>query len=251
MGLIYNKASIGIINDKCLVLEPRDHLMIPFDEGNWNQIDLVIAAAIVDPINFNETGSNETIDSTINSNKYFFGLKNSSNLNLPRTSGSSFIGVSAPSSVTSRVQPEGSARQAITDTGAGLEYIYPGWSYDTDVNLGGIFSFTMYLGKGTDVNTNDDYCAVLGIRYTISNRGTATQQIDISVTNTGLETGAPTINNINSIMNSAAKSVASPQPPNFVDGSSVPYDIPDALYLRWPYYNNALRISSLGIFKRS
>lgn len=240
MANIYQHVS----QDKVLILSPREAFQRKFDVGSWNELRLGMfydTAASTSP-----TSSivGETVTQNTRSDIVTFGLKDSATSILPGFSGSYFFGLSMSSSYNPRVVTFG--MEATPDTnfhGTGF--------YGTASMFGGQTLASMgYPMNGGAANLTD-YMAVYGLKLVINNRGLSTQTISISAyreSTISSGTSFYSSTQLNRLINNGSYGTVSTV--NWNDGSSA-YPIPDSFWIRFPFYDNQVRISALTAIRYS
>jgi hypothetical protein len=129
---------------------------------------------------------------------------------------------------------------AILQAGAGLS----AYGYEGVTAVAGSGAVTGMDNIPADPSPATGYCAFLGLRFVITNRGAATQSIALTscvsgTTSGGTYTAALMLGDLNAFVGpSTSRTIA------WNDGAAA-YAIPDAFYFRAPLYNNRLRISCI------
>jgi hypothetical protein len=241
MSNIYEK----IVGDKTLVLTARDGFMRKFNFGSWT--DMAVGIYFTGIVGNNTTiSTQENITIATHADRMTFGLKNSTNTILPGFEGSYFIGACTTISNT--------AASALVVSYGDNNGKFPSVCFDgTTVVAGGDTSHALDnnnmafpSGGGTGAT---GYNGFYGIRFIISNIGTATQTVTVKFTKVDTVAGtdystAALVTQINNATWSTTVGGALA----WNDGSSA-YPIPDAFWIRMPFYTNIIRISSVAAVK--
>jgi hypothetical protein len=216
-----------------LVLGPREALSYPFNVGNWSELRIGMLYTMVSASNFNSNYLPETVANNAITSRFFYGIKNSSNTDLPGVSGVSFIGLSNLGSAPS-----------IACNPADISF--------------GTFAMKMItpdLGQTNETTTlpQDNWVAVPGSTY-----GFWGMQYFYNSGN-NIVSGRR-INDVGGQSNSSLtylrqRMSALPNPSIYVTGffsqNGTPagsgYSLPDAFYFRMPFYSNSFRIANLCV----
>lgn len=231
MALIYQKDT-----EKTLILSPRESYQRAFDFGlDWTEIRLGMYFSGISAAGDNSASVNETVNINNASDRIAYGIKNSTNTNYPGTADSIFIGALSNGS-SSQCNGENFYSQPSTLLAGGGLYgitqILPG-----SPNLGAGLIYPNSPAGSTS------YCGAAILRIVISNRGLSNQSVVVSSAFTKTISGSDYSSAaLRTLMNNASWVAAGSF--NWNDGS-VAYPIPDAFYIRLPFYNNRIRISCM------
>jgi len=88
MATVFQKTT----SDKCLILDAKEALIYPFDVGNWTEIRMAVGLSLTTAASNNGTAIAENNSFTTASSGFYFGIKNSSNANLPGVTGAIYAG---------------------------------------------------------------------------------------------------------------------------------------------------------------
>ena len=243
MSNIYEK----IAGDNTLVLTPRDGFMRKFNFGTWT--DMAIGMFYTGIIGDNSAiSASEFVALATNADRITFGIKNSSNTILPGFSGSYFLGTCTGQSdaqATSFTNSYGNPGALLFATG-----------YNGTASLGGTTNYGLSniafpTGGGTGATS---YNGFNGVRFTITNRGQSNQTVymrygrtdDISGTDYSTAALITQINNQTWNNSTGGTNYQI----DWNDGVSA-YPIPDAFWVRMPFYGNSIRMSSVAAVKFS
>jgi hypothetical protein len=237
MSNIYEK----IVGDKTLVLTARDGFMRKFNFGSWT--DMAVGMYFTGIVGNNSPlTSQENLTIVTHADRIAFGLKNSTNTILPGFEGSYFVGMGSSVSATN-------AAALVTSYGD-----------NNGSNFGVAFNGTTIVSASLGIqNTNLEFPANGGTgvssyngfwvsRFTISNRGLSNQSIAVKSSRTGTVTGTDySTDSLFSRINNVDWNVT-PVPLAWNDGVNA-LPIPDAVWIRMPFYTNIIRISSVAAVK--
>lgn len=233
MALIYQKDT-----EKTLILSPRESYQRAFDFGtDWTEIRLGMFFGGVTDSGDNTQSTSENVTINNASDQVRFGIKNSTNTSYPGEADTSFLGVSTNNT------PGGTANCA------GFGYYNVGGS----ALIGcGILGATVKQPVSANLNAmtfpsnvtgSSAYCGCFVLKIVIANRGASNQQVILSTDDTNVISGSDYSSAaLRTLMNSGTFS--SPVTIDWNDGAAA-YPIPDAFYIRLPFYNNRIRISCM------
>lgn len=216
-----------------LVLNPREALSYPFNVGNWTELRIGMLYTMVAGTSFNLVYGPETVVNNSISNRFFYGIKNSSNLDFPGNSGVSFIGLSNLSSAASIA-----CNNADTTFGTfAMKMLTP------DLGQTGE---TTTLTQGNWVATPGSTYGFWGMQY-LYNSGN-----NIISGRRVYDAGGQSNSSLTYLRQRMS---ALPNPSIYVTGffsqSGAPagsgYPLPDAVYFRLPFYSNSFRIANLCV----
>lgn len=167
----------------------------------------------------------------------FFGLKDSSPLKLPGQAGSLFLGMRSSGS-TSQVTPPSTSAGYVADSAASVSAV--GYNGVTLSNGGPMLDAAMlFPDPEPTVGFNGFYC----LRFMVNNHGSSIQSVSISASRSGLVSGDDYSSGAlrQAILNAL-----------FSPGNSVPWNngvvatqLPDSVWLRFPFYNARVRVQSI------
>jgi hypothetical protein len=242
MALIYAKT----VTDNMLVLGNREGYLRKFDFGtNWNVIRvLAFISGVNNTAGENTASASETVALTTTADRIFFGIKNSDNSNLPGTADSCFLGATTPTGVASECNGSAFQQSGGTLLAAG------GWQ-DTTLVGGTTGQNLSYAMSYPTVTGSSTYNGWFGLQFTIANRGgTATQTMNILAERSDSVSGTDYSASKLLTLANAAGWAGTSRTLNWY-GGGVAYDIPDAVFIRVPFYNNRCRISAIRVVKVS
>jgi len=235
MSSIYQKT----VSDKTCILAPREYFIREFDFEDWTEMRFGMFLSAVTSGGDDTINTAETVAISTVADRMTIGLKDAATTILPGVAGSSFLGVITGTSASS---------SSFAGSGfgcAGSPVNAPSAAgYNGATLIGG--TSAQVLGdyvKAQNASSATGYCGFYGLKFVITNRGLASQSVAISsfsnIAIAGADYSASALRTLinNSIYGTAA-SIA------WNDGVAA-YDIPDALWIRMPFYNNRIRLSSI------
>ncbi len=235
MAEIYQK-----LTENTLILAPREMVVRPFNFGAWTEIRLGIYATMVTSAGNNSNASSETVAIASALDYYGFGIK-TNNVTAPRVAGADFIGmqnITAASSLYTAGTP-GNVQSASNPRGV----IATGTSViDETTNLD-----QMDLPQAAGAS---GYNGFYGLRLVVGNIGLASQTIQIGAARRSTVAGTD-------YSNSALRTdILSGGSTGYTMGTAKAWNtgaaaraLPDAFYLRMPFYNARIRLSAMGMIK--
>lgn len=239
MAKIYAKS----VTNKTLILSPREYFLRPFDFGtDWTEVRMGFFFGGVTSGGDNTQAAAEALTVSTPADKIFVGLKNSDDEAIPGFAGSLFFGHMTATTRQSIVE----SGSAFSGTGGALAV---GGYVGTSL-IGGSTSEetgSQKMSFGSLVANASSYDGFFALKFVIANRGLATQTVTITsvandpqVNSDYNETTVQT--RINNGTYAGSKTLA------WNDGS-VAYDIPDAVFIRLPFYSNRIRISVIRVIR--
>jgi len=247
--------------DNCLILSPRQAVqrqLAPAIVDQWNELRIGAFWSVTQAADPNAIPSG---DEHVTQNSLldlpFFGLKNWYNLgetsgdpneNAPGFAGSMFIGKGYVNSTSdSQLFHSGTDYWQIRG-GAGY-WLSDGY-YET-VSKGAAVGVGEHVHCGYDISADTLYGGLMAFKLTIANRGTATQSLTVHAIDTPWEQTKYTdvsANNLRAVLSQAI--YTNTQSYTWNDGVN-PYQVPDALYIRMPFFANRIRLHCVGILRIS
>lgn len=222
--------------EKTLILSPREHFQRPFNFDAWSEIRLGFFLSRVAAANDNAAGVNETFAAGVAADQICIGLKTSADLEIPGTAGCKFVGVA------SRAGADSSDTGATYVATGGSGFLNPtGWDGVTRIDGSGTVDGPRFP---SDPSVATGYCGFYGLRLQLADRGLATQSFTITSFFTNPVAGndySPAA--LVALMN-ALGGASTPRTLAWNTGAAA-RTIPDALFFRWPFYNNRARISCM------
>jgi hypothetical protein len=235
MATIYQKTA----SDRTLILSPREYFLRPFDFGtDWTEVRVGIFFSGVTSGGDNTQAVSETVAVSSAIDRIAFGIKDSATAALPGQAGSLFIGSLTATTRDSESNGSDFQGSAIGALAAGA---YNGVTLvggATGQELGNSMAF------GGGVANASAYCGFYAVQFVIANRGLATQTVTVRASSTSAVAGTDySATNLRTYLNAGpwtgtAHSLA------WNDGAAA-YPLPDAVYIRMPFYNNRIRISAI------
>ena len=256
-ALIYQKSTVTVPNEETLILDTRQGLLYPIAmtgsfvgspvNSNWSEIRLGMYFTIVSGSSGSLGTGNNTAGSaageslTISSplDWISFGLKDSQTQTPPGYSGSMFIGVGV--SVSNSGVPYRGAGKVDHNNGGNMQAYgaYGTWVTGSTYNLN-------YMGFPSDPSPSGStpYCGFYGIKMTLVNSGSSTQQIYVwSQTSTSVTSMNYNTTQLIQDMNNTA--LNGPYSISWAS-ASVALPIPDAFWIRLPFYTYRIRLSAIA-----
>lgn len=211
-----------------------------FDLSLWSEIRLGIFFGGVTSGDENTQAVAEVVPQVTAADRICFGIKNSSTLDLPGLTGGRFLGVSNQTGQQSQCN----INEFYSNTPVGFNGVA---LYDTTIlGSGGVIlpglNFPTVTGSST-------YCGAFVVQLVLHDRGLSSQNVDVNAyTDSSIAGTDYSVSALRTVMNGA--SFGSPSNVAWNDGS-VAYDLPDAFFLRLPFYNNRIRVSAMRIQRYS
>ncbi len=233
MALIYTK-----LTDKTTVLAPRQGAGRKFDfDDNWTEIRMGMFFTGVAASGSNVANIDETVALTTYLDRITFGIKNSDTEDIPGAAGAKFLGATTRTGLTS----DSAAAFAFRSGGGGS---LCGAGYNGATLIGGTVAEDLgFPMRFSSASSASGYNGFFALKFVITNRGLATQSIGISCTSNPTIAGTDySANALRTEMNNATYSAAATISWN---NGATAYDIPDAYWVRTPFYNNTIRISAI------
>ncbi len=209
--------------------------------SDWTEARLGIFFSVVDAHDDNVSGPDEVVDVDAYNDYTTFGLKNSSNRNLPGEASSYFIGIRSSSPVSKLVAPSSSAGWFADENQQCIAMAYNGVS----IISGGVVpgSSFRFPNPNPETGFNGFYC----IKLVVSGRGTSSQSVAISVARSESVSGSDYSKaKLYQMMNNSA----------FGPSTAVAWNtgvaartLPDVAWVRLPFFNNRLRLHQIMSIK--
>ncbi len=225
------------------VLAPREFLRGKLSVGlgsEWTEARLGMYFTGVDAHDENVLGPSggELVNVDTVADYLTIGLKDAATRNLPGEAGGYFLGVRSKGTVS-----EATTSQFADSLGLCSAVGYAG---SVPIDGGQLTNGAMlYPDPEPITGYNGFYC----VRFAISNRGTNIQSVSISVARSGLVTGDDyTKAALYQAINNASFGIARVVPWNT---GSVARALPDAAFVRIPFYNYRIRIQEIMAVKTS
>lgn len=233
MALIYQKT----VSDKTLILAPREFILRPFDFGtDWTEMRFGVFFTGVLSTDDNTASAAEIVTLSTAADRIAFGIKDSATNDLPGFGASLFLG-------------------AATQTGQTSDCAATSFSQSGSANLTavGYHDTTIVGGAGAQQLGNNmafpsaagatGYNGFYALRYVITNRGLSSQSVAISAASTTPIAGTDySAQALRLLINGASfgSSIATAW-----NTGAAARTIPDAIYIRMPFYSNRIRISAM------
>lgn len=238
MATIYQKT----VTDKTCILAPREFYLRPFDFGSdWTELRFGAYFSGVTSGGDDTTSVAETVAISTAADKIFFGLKDSATNDLPGFGDALFLGATTESgnSSTISIGPPNSFRTAVI-SGGNLAAV----GYHETTMVGGASGQTLSEIMQFPVASGASaYCGFFVVKFVITDLGLSSQSVAISAEATATVSGTDySASALRLLINNATFSAAATIAWN--DGA-VARDIPDAVFIRLPFYNNRIRLSAI------
>jgi hypothetical protein len=246
MPEIYSK-STTVGNEKCLILNYRKALKLPFKIQDWNRIKVALVWS------YTASGGNDNLDGygsvSITSNTpqdhMYFGLKKYSE-EFPRTGGQEYL-------------------VGVASHGASSSIYLPISQFDGRNPHGELVTLGVHHSDGTtegEQHTTDNpsfglmspagfddasgFAGIVCLDLTLINKGLSNQQINFKYRQTTLTDTSKA--NVESIVNSGTYTNVGDLNFNL---NGVPYDLPNCFFMYLPFGNLRLRVFALDVFRVS
>ncbi len=235
MALIYQKT----VSDKMLILAPREFVLRPFDFHNdWTEMRFGVYFDAVTSTGDNTDSAAETVTLSTAADRILFGIKDSATNDLPGFGAALFLGCGTETGISSFCSGSAFAGAGTADLDA-IGY------HDTTLvggggagdRLGVVMQYTASSSGATGYN------GFYALKFVIANRGTSSQTVTISGFSTqtiaGTDYSAQALRLlINNSVYGTARTLA-------WNTGAAARTIPDAIYIRMPFYSNRIRISAM------
>lgn len=244
MALIYQK----LVTDKTLILDPREYVMRPFDLGaDWTEIRFGFFWTPVQSGNDNlEPAGNEVIAINNAQDWITAGFKDSATTALPGQATAFFLGHIG----WNNVNP---GQCSLVDLGA--TWRIGGSNTATTGHLAGYDGVTLkgsdaaagVAPQAPDASLAAGYNGFFGVKCVLTNRGLATQQAQLSSAVTATVAGTDySIAALRQAINNGVYTGGAAFAWN--DGAAA-LTVPDAVFLRLPFFVNRIRISAMMVVR--
>ncbi len=231
MATIYQKT----VTDKTCILSPREYILRPFDFGAWTEMRFGCYLSGVAASGDNTDSAAETVALSSAADRICFGLKDSATTDLPGFGSALFLGAVTETSSSSYCS--GTAFSAL----AASRLAAAGYHETTLVNGSSTLSAATEFPASASGATG--YCGFFALKFVITSIGTASQSVAISATRTASITGTDySATALQLLMNN--NTYQSPVTVAWNDGA-IARTIPDAIYIRMPFYSNRIRLSAI------
>lgn len=232
MALIYQKT----VGDKTLILAPREFILRPFDFQLWTEMRFGIYFTAVTSAGDDTSGTTESVSVSTAADLIAFGLKDSASNDLPGFGAALFLGA-----VTRNA--EASKLTTLSGFSSTSSLILCAAGYHETTLVGGTVSQSIEQMGLPAASGSTGYNGFYCLKFVITNRGLSSQAVAISsVTTTPIAGTDYSAQALRLLMNNASFGSASTIAWN--DGA-VARTIPDAIYIRMPFYSNRIRISAM------
>lgn len=234
MATIYQKE----VTDRTCILSPREYYFRPFDFDNWTEMRMGILFSGVADSGDNTQSTDESVALSSVADLITFGIKDSATSVLPGQAGGLFLGARTWTTQASKstVAPEGWAFRS----GGGGGLAACGFAGTTLIG-GTVSEDILPMVHGGAAASSTGYDGFYALKFVINNLGLSTQSVSISSTATVSVSGADySASALRTLLNNATYGTVRTIAWN--DGVSA-YDIPDAVWIRMPFYSNRIRLS--------
>ncbi len=239
MATIYQKT----VSDKTCILAPREFILRPFDFQAWTEMRFGVFISAVTSSGNNTNAVNETVALSTYADRIAFGIKDSATNDLPGFGAALFLGAVGITGAASGLDATGTPTMVQITGNAGANTLCAAGFHETTLvgasageQLGNIISCALADGA-------TGYCGFYAVKFVITNIGTASQSVAISSANTVTIAGTDySAQALRLLINGA--SFGSPVSVAWNTGAAARV-IPDAVYIRMPFYSNRIRISAM------
>ncbi len=233
MALIYQKT----VSDKTLILAPREFILRPFDFQAWTEMRFGIYFGGVLSSGDNTSSTAETVALSTAADKIAFGIKDSATNDLPGFGAALFLGCVTQDTGSSRCSGQAFSDLASADCAAA--------GYHDTTLVGGAAGQLLgtALNYPLDTSVATGYNGFFALKFVITGIGTSAQAVIISAVSTtpiaGTDYSAQALRlDINNATYGTARTIA-------WNTGAAARTIPDAIYIRMPFYSNRIRISAM------
>ena len=263
MAIIFDRVPAS--GHKCLVLEPKESLVYPFDFGDWEEIRIGVALSLANVSGFDQPLKNEEIyiSSEEDYEKHFYlGIK-SNNEFYPNKNSCSYIGIGEP------IYNSGQSSTVNINSESYNTYAYIVYNnsnvYASIIPSGATgynFQFSQYVSSAimlpsafNQTGLNTYFCNIFGIRIKIKDKGTVNQNFSFTMfDNFDQQNDLLQFPSLQNIKIAISKMIDySAELTGFFtstyNNSGVPAPIPDAFYISNPFNLNRLMIHNILIEK--
>jgi hypothetical protein len=277
MATIFEKLPAS--GEKCLILEPKEALVYPFNFGEWSDISLSMAVSLTSATDNNAFPTGEaSLASTSPLSSFLIGLYSGDNFNLPCSANTSFVGIGNPTgypfyitqgtgSINNRYSAlhpnittpntDGSSSPKPLLSGfssVNNDCIRTGFGGSSDLNDTRFFSLgTAFAGGSTTpspfINGTLDtgYAKIITINFVAKNKGQQGQSFEIGSSNSSYTDVS--IDKLNSLNLNLSNRFTGLYFNNTMNATGSPVSLPNKLLIYSPFRNSRLRIHSLLLTK--
>jgi hypothetical protein len=262
MATIFERVSVS--GHKCLILDPKESLIYPFDFGEWEEIRVGVALSVTNISGFNQPLQDESILNIYQedyTNNFYLGIK-SNNESYPNINSCSYIGIGPRVTYSGEVTDLYARNLGFgcllgyysSDLPSVYSWIMPsgatGYNYLNNINGGNLYLPPVFNQTGTDTY----FCNLFGMNIKIKDKGTSNQSFSFSIYQTyALEDffPFPSLANMRSTLTTATmgNNIVTGYFTSTYNNTGVPAPIPDAFYISNPFNLNRLRIHNILIEK--
>lgn len=233
MATIYQKT----VTDKTCILSPREYILRPFDFGAWTEMRFGVYFSGVAASGDNTNSAAETVALSSAADRICFGIKDSATSDLPGFGAALFLGAVTETSSSSYCSGS-------DFTSLSADRISAAGYHETTL-VGGAFAQTLgaAMNYPASASASSSYCGFYALKFVITNLGTSSQSVAISSNSSssisGTDYSASALQlDINNATYGSAVATA------WNDGATA-RTIPDAIYIRMPFYSNRIRLSAI------
>jgi hypothetical protein len=265
MAIIFDRVPAS--GHKCLVLEPKESLVYPFDFGDWEEIRIGVALSLANVSGFDQPLQDESIVGIYKEDyakNFYLGIK-SNNEFYPNKDSCSYIGIGP------RISSLGESINLYASIGYYTNYIgyfnagvsasiipsgATGYNFDFSYNNLSTITMPSPFTLTGELKLLDTYfCNAFGIKIKIKDKGTSNQNFSITMFNNNDQQDDllqfPSLQNMKVALGRMIGS--SNELTGFFtstyNNSGVPAPIPDAFYISNPFNLNRLMIHNILIEK--
>lgn len=245
MATIYEK----IVGDKTVILEPREAaIRIPLASSNdWTELRVGMFISHTSTGASNAAWSAESFATSTVYDRTAFGLKNSDNDDLPGVAGTSFWGYLGPNGATTDFSTAGLLRlNQVAQTTA-----YYVSSSGTTLNQVTATQPSITFPTTAQAQAATNFAKFFGIKYVISNRGTASQtvtmQIAQGIAGAVTDTSETALRAV--LINFSSQDVGTTSASMTANDGVSAYTVPDAFFFRWAFLQSRVRLHNVMVMQ--
>lgn len=212
--------------------------------SNWTEARLGIYFSGVDAHEDDASPPDESLAVANVSDYLFFGLKDANSYFMPGEAGGTFVGVRSTGATTKCLAPSGATEGWFADSAGDCSAV--GYAGTTLIN-GGVFANGAM--RFPEADSASGYSGFYCVKFVVNSRGLSSQSVTMSIAREGTVAGtdygkAALYQQINNATFGATNTVA-------WNNGGAARALPDAAYVRIPFYNARIRIQEIMAVKIS
>jgi len=274
MATIFEKLPAS--GEKCLILEPREALIYPFDLGNWTQLRMSAAVSFTSTTDDNSFITSETVSSSNSPRGSMYWGLYSGGGNLPFSNTSSFVGFGNKTG-SSLVIGNANNNGLPTYAALTIDSIFRPATIEAHVlmngfssvgnhfsksghGLGDVFNLGYFALPSTSppsvtpsylvISGEQNYCVIQSTLFNVINKGLPGQSFDLCWSNNGAtpytNVSIDVLKQCNANLNFSSRFTGVYYNSNCSSTGS-PVDLPSNIILYFPFTSNRLRVHSILI----